>query len=57
MAWVILPSPLVAFRDPLAPVAHPVHLVTQVPLALMDTKVPLENQDNPALLVLQALLE
>lgn len=57
MAWVILPSPLVAFRDPLAPVAHLVHLVMQVPRALTDTKAPLENQDNLALLVLQALLE
>lgn len=50
-------SLLLAFQDPLAPVAPLAHLVMQVPLALLDTKVPLENQDNLALLDLQALLE
>lgn len=50
-------NPLVAFQDPLAPVVPLAHLVMQVPLALLDTKDPLENQDNLALLDLQALLE
>lgn len=50
-------NPLVAFQDPLAPVAPLAHLDMQVPLALLDTRAPLENQDNLALPDLQALLE